>query len=337
MLKTLLQITRPDSLNIISPIGLGDTMLISGVRHILEKQYGCPVHLIIKESHRIVLEMYNNTGYSIHEFSEDELYGIGKNNPVPQKGLLYVAHPTYSDNTGIIERFCKGDITHYQVFLNLFNIKDDSLIRPPAACPRLTNNMMAKLNFALPDINRTALLLPESRSVAPLSADFWKKTAEELRQEGFFLVQSYTRNEFGIEGVNELPDDLNTVIAFAASCAKVYSVRSGLCDLIAAKVKSLTIYFPSPFHYNAYRIFGRNIENILVNGKTADAARNAAKHKRASLLKQVIKKLPPAKQITNRFNDVNKRIQLEEQKAKELDRRIAELYNDMLMLTGAKV
>lgn len=74
--------------------------------------------------------MYGCTNYSTYEFSHDDLIGIGRDNYVPHRGDLYVAHPMFSDNCGLMvylknrwnssgshlknKGFCNGDKFWYR-------------------------------------------------------------------------------------------------------------------------------------------------------------------------------------------------------------------------------
>ncbi|MDR1901926.1 MAG: hypothetical protein LBQ88_06575 [Treponema sp.] len=135
MLKTLLRITKPDELNFISPCGLGDTMLLNGIKHSLERKYGLPVHFIIKPPHKIVMEMYGNTNYSVHKFSANELTGIGRINRIPQKGRLYVAHPMYTGT--LTERWQREEFTLRDYFFQFFGIENGAPVLPPSNIPVL--------------------------------------------------------------------------------------------------------------------------------------------------------------------------------------------------------
>ena len=101
MFKALLEITKPDEFNFVSPCGLGDTMFICALKPAIEKRYQTPIHLIINPTHEVVMYMYDIADYSIYQFTDAELRGIAKNNYHPQKGRLYIAHPVFSDNEGI--------------------------------------------------------------------------------------------------------------------------------------------------------------------------------------------------------------------------------------------
>jgi hypothetical protein len=262
MTKTLLQITKPDELNFICTHGLGDTMLLTSNRTCLEQKYGAPVHFIIKPSHKIVMAMYGNNNFNKYEFSDQELDEIAKKNPMPEKGELYIAHPIYS-GAGLFEEWEREAYPASCLFSRFLQI-EESPAAAPVSYPELSLAIMNSLGFPVPDMDKTALLLPEARSVKALNKQYWEKLVKKLRKKGFFVVQSYTRGEFALEDVPALPDSLDTVVAFALACGRVYSLRSGLCDLIAHKAKNLTVFYTAAFAYKAYYMPGKRIRNVLV-------------------------------------------------------------------------
>jgi hypothetical protein len=293
MAESLARITRPDALNFICPSGLGDTMYLASYRAYFERKYGVPVHFIIKPSHQTVMEMYGNDSFSVYEFKENELAGIGRENNAPKKGGLYAAHPLYSD-AGLLAGWCREAYDVKRLFSRFLHIEDGAEPVPPVNYPGLSSAMMDSLEFAVPDMDKTALLLPEARSVKPLNRKYWQKLSKKLRKNGFFVVQNYTKREFGVENVPVLPGSLDTVIAFALSCGRVYSLRSGLCDLIAPKAKDMTVFYPDVFSYKVYRLPEGNIRNVLVRDVFAEVKQGVVEVKRGlkKNIRGMIKKIP---------------------------------------------
>jgi hypothetical protein len=331
-LKKLLEITKPDEYNFISPCGLGDTMFLCALKQFIEEKHNAPVHLIIKPSHKIVVDMYNISGYSIHQFTGDELRGISKSSRYPVKGKLYVAHPMYSDDGSLFEYIGKFNIHFLQFYQMFFRLSKDSYFIEPVKYP----DIPANISKDLPCLDKTALLLPEARSVTQLKRGFWEKLAHELREQGLTVVQSYSNKDFKIEGVKTLPDDLYCVTAFAIRCSAVYALRNGLCDIIAGKVRRLTIFYPTQHNYDFFYMDYDNVENILVDMEDKKSAFTVKQSRIIQTLKKKIKKalkkIPPVKQFVNRFNDINKRIAEADSK---INCKFAEFYNEMLYLAHA--
>jgi hypothetical protein len=300
-LTKLLEITKPDEYNFISPCGLGDTMFICALKQSIEEKYKAPVHLIIKPPHKIVVDMYNISDYSVYQFTKGELHAISKSSHHPVKGGLYVAHPMYSDGS-LLKYIGKFNIHSLQLYQMFFRLSKDTSFIEPVKYPEIPAN----ISKDFPRLDKTALLLPEARSVARLKRGFWEKLADELQEQGFTVVQSYSNEDFKIKGIEMLPDDLNYVAAFAIHCSVVYALRNGLCDIIAGKVKRLKVFYPTWRDYDICYLDYDNVENILVDHVFTDKQHwiiQTLKQK----IKKALKKFPPVKQLTNRFNSINKR------------------------------
>jgi hypothetical protein len=279
MFKIPNEIIKPDEFNFILPYGLGDTMYVCALKSAIEKKYNASIHFIIKPMHEIIMYMYDIVSYSIYQFNGAEVYSIAKNNYCPQKGRLYVAHPAFGANAGLT----KNSITITQMFLRFFQLDENIVPLEPLRYPKIKESIAAEF----PNLNNTALLLPEARDAPPLKHSFWKNLAGELREKGFNVLQSYSNKHFQIEGVSALPDDLPSVIAAAVTCPVVYSLRNGLCDLIAAKVRHLTIFYPTQDYFRLFYIEGKTIETVLVDMEE----KKSLLYTKVNILKKKIKDL----------------------------------------------
>jgi hypothetical protein len=284
-----LKLARPNELNFISPLGLGDTKRLAGYKTALEQKYGAPIHFIIIPTHKIVMEMYGITNYSIHSFTDDELKNIGSTNPVPGIGSLYIAHPAYSDKRGLLNKWNNSPFHADELFKKFLDLENDPRPKEPLYYPSLTVAMLEAAGLAAQDLKKTALLLPEAKSVPALNERYWRNLAARLRREGYFVIQNYEQSHFEIKGVPFLLGDLETVAAFALSCGRVYSIRSGFCDLIAGKVENLTVLYPNKVSQTMYRMEksfpGQELREVLGKEKKKSVLRYAKK-----LIKNIIKR-----------------------------------------------
>jgi hypothetical protein len=329
-LKKLLEITKPDEYNFILPSGLGDTMSVCVLKQAVEEKYNAPIHFIIKPSHKMLMDMYNISDYSVHQFTQNELYAIGKSSHHPVKGRLYVAYPLYSYDSNLTEY--KVTINLLEFFLVLFHLDNDYPLLKPVKYPEISENMAKDF----PQLDKTVLLLPEARTIARLKRGFWENLARELREKGFTVAQSYDSEDFKIEGVEALPDDIEYVTALAIHCSAVYALMSGLCNIIAGKAKRLTVFYPTQKDYGFFYMDYDNVENILVNDK--DTGYSCLREQRIPelkrklkiilklILKIALKTVNPIRQFVKKFCNINKRIDM------EISRDPAESYNDMLDL-----
>lgn len=317
MIETLLAITKAGRPNFIFPAGLGDTALCCGLKETLEAVYGPGIHFIVKPAHKVVMKMYAVDDYSVYTFSEAELRGIALDNGAPRAGQLYVAHPVYSGDAGLVERWLAGNLSLEQFFRLFFKLDGLAPVAAPVWYPEPDAAMKKTAGFpAAPE--KTALLLPGARSVLPLGQAFWVRTAKRLRREGYAVIQSYHGERFAIPDVPAMSGGLEAALAAASVCARVYSLRSGICDLVKGRA-NLTVFYPDRLSYSQFLIEGPNVENILAGTPV----------KIKQKIKNILKKLPPVKQVSERFNAVGKRLD-------ELETRPTGspgfMYNDLIKL-----
>jgi hypothetical protein len=234
---------KPGCLNFISPFGLGDTLRLAGLKSALEEKYHTPLHFVINESHRIIMTLYGYgiDDFSVHHFSKEELENIGKEYPVPRRGFPYVAHPVYSDRSGLIERWEKTPFHVEELFERFLGLEQGVQMKAPCHYPAPVEGL-----------EKTVLLIPEAKSVPGISDRYWRGLAAQLRKAGYTVMQNYLQRGNGIRGVPVVEGSLEEVTAYALSCGKVYSVRNGLCDLLLWKVQRMCVLYPNEYTKTVY-------------------------------------------------------------------------------------
>ena len=87
-----------DKANFVCPAGLGDTLILCGLRRAIEKKYNVSIHYFIKPTQEIVMKMYGIKDYSIKIFDTEELVKLSNINSDIKVGEYFVAHPFYMLN-----------------------------------------------------------------------------------------------------------------------------------------------------------------------------------------------------------------------------------------------
>lgn len=73
--------------------GIGDTLLICGLRYALEEKLNGKLHFLIPASHEILMEMYGFSDYTLVTWEGCNLEKVSDMTPGPAKGRIFVAHP----------------------------------------------------------------------------------------------------------------------------------------------------------------------------------------------------------------------------------------------------
>lgn len=247
-------IPENDTLYLISPFGLGDTLILASLMKSLQHKFKSNICYFVKRNHEIIMKMYGIEQYEVHEFSQEELSALSSKCHKPVAGELYVAHPRYhNDNSVLSIDKHKGTITGmYKAF---FKIDDRITIQAPLFVPKVSNSLSKIMPNV--DLNDLILVAPEMTSYTypGILDEYFKCIIEELADAGESVMVNVTGTIPDLKkNVLRYSISVEDLIAIAARCKKVISARSGLCDAIYWFVKDLDVIYPDRFFYKAYSL-----------------------------------------------------------------------------------
>lgn len=269
---------KSDQMYFLSPFGLGDTAVLCGLLPVLQKRLASPIKLIIKKSHIPIMKMYGCDNYDVisdQRFYPDspELIDLANQQPFPQLGKIFVAHYClYPINDLIRIQEIKHNFSMLDSYLCFFNLPWSTKLTNPENEINFIKekkdevlNKVAKLIGVKSDI---VLLIPEAHTFKLANFKIWPMIIESVKSRGLIPITSVTSESCRIKNVQNLELELDELITLAMCAKEVYAVRSGLCDLIWPKGKSLTAIYPDIDSY----YFGRlkslfpssNVNEIVV-------------------------------------------------------------------------
>lgn len=237
--------------------GLGDTMLTVGFLHALVRKYKAPIHFIVKPTHAFIPKMYGI----------DEFWTIGcelslkemerSMSLVPVKGKIYSAHPC--KHPELREFF--NPIYYYTAtfrfvtwFKALLQIDDCETFELPLSYPDLSKETERKC-LKLAPLDKIVLFSPEATSVPAIPWYYWEEKAEELTRRGFTVISNVIDPHNSISNTKYIKLNSEDMVALAMRCHSVYSLRSGLCDLIFSRGADLHVLYPL---HNTFFIYELN-------------------------------------------------------------------------------
>lgn len=257
-------LAKKDKINIVATTALGDTYILAGLSHAIEKKWGAKVHFIIKPQYEIVMKMYEITDYTIfREFGEVDWEQLKKYS-TPIKGQLFLAHPCFYEEYHMMYfalKYGELNIDFLTFFKQFLGLKPETIFRFHTWVPEISEVIKKRLENI--DLDKVILFAPEANSVEEYRDEFWEKKAKEFKDKGYTVVLNVTRehkNKYAQNWNLSLEDS----IALAIRCKAVYSTRSGYCDLLIRDVKQLHIYYNTHSSYYIFgieRMFGKR-ENI---------------------------------------------------------------------------
>ena len=283
------------------PWGLGDTMIFCGLKNALEEKLGGTVHFIIKPSHEIIMKMYRISSYTLvkidamNKQQRQILFQYANQNPNPEKGNLYIAHPEFHPQYEYLQIQMGNPtsetkfLTWYKDFLGLLN---SIPMQHPIWYPTVSDDLKKRLSekISVP-VNKIILIFPEANSITGISTSFWRTLIKKLPKEQ--LLTNSLHPEY-FEEFSDIPNidlSLEEAVALALNCKEVYALRSGICDLIFSRGKNLHVFYPSE---NIKSVFSLNdcfntqqIDEVLISSEENFVKLYPQKAMRIGLFKRV--------------------------------------------------
>ena len=236
--------------------GLGDTLLTCGYLDALQEKYQAPIRLLVKPSHAFIPEMYDIKGSWVIGQTISAASVKKNTKSKPAKGRVYAAHPCKHPE---LWNFFKpvyeytSTIRFLTWFKRFLGIEERSKLQNPWKYPELSKAAEDECARFAP-LDRIAVLSPEAVSVPALPWYFWRELADELRRKGLFVISNVIDPQNTVFGTAYVKMSSADAVSLCMRCHSVYSIRSGLCDLIAKKGANLHVYYPSHSAFFLYEL-----------------------------------------------------------------------------------
>lgn len=234
--------------------GLGDTMITMGFKHAIEQQLNGEIIFILKESHAFIADMYQDSALIINNFAKKKIER--RLTRTPTLGHIYAAHPCLHPE---MHKFFNP--IYYQTstlkflpwFRKFLNIAEDSLMQAPKKYPDLSAQLLDRCQNIAP-LNKIILISPEATSMQLFPTWFWEDIVKDLIKQGYQPVSNVINPVNTVAQSTFLKLSSSDAIALGMNCHSVYSVRSGLCDLLYDRGRNLHVYYPSHSSYFLYSL-----------------------------------------------------------------------------------
>lgn len=267
-MSNIVDLCKKDQYNFLSPYGLGDTMMLCGFAKSWEAKNKGKIHFIIKPSHEVVMKMYGFTNYTTAQFDLKLCKKLGKSVQNPQLGKLFVAHPIFiKTSQPILKQFESLSIDFKELYSRFLDV-DVNAFKIYENIPKMTSSFRQKIE-AISSLDKIILFSPTANSVKSFPQSFWENLCCQLTKDGFSIISNVINPNDAVYGTHYLPMTTDEVVALAHACHSVYSLRSGLCDIIGRKTKNLTVFYDNQntlFLYGLNKLLNReNIVEEVVN------------------------------------------------------------------------
>lgn len=238
---------------IYSPYGIGDLVIICGLKKSIEEEYDVNIRFIVKPAHVLLMKLYGEEEYLIHSLSESELNQYGEDVAKPTPGKIFIAHPFYHSNGKVNNDFLNCSITFKQLFTICLGISNKSKLELPVFFPSISEELLVRANIK--DLERAVLILPEMKSASPyenMPVELFEDLIKVLKEKKYYPIVNLSDDTYIDLKPYSVEMSLEEVVALAHSCGHVISMRSGICDLIFPCVTTLNIIYPN---YSFWKLF----------------------------------------------------------------------------------
>ncbi len=258
---------RNDALYMIVPYGIGDAIILCGLKNSIEAQYGMKVIPVIKPSHEIVVRVYGITDYQIMVLGEKELHRISKKNPTPVPGEYFVAHPAFA-NKQLDNAFLNHEIGFVDMFCRHLGIEEglkiDKLLFDPKDVAAINEDeLQGKIGIS--DYKKVLLVAPELKSASEaerVQDEWFERIIKDYENRGYkVIVNADAHRNYYEKQVVDL--SLDELAYLGTRVGKIIAARSGFCDLVYGYASDMEIFYPNKAFYDLF-----NMKQIFANVNT---------------------------------------------------------------------
>lgn len=240
--EELLAACEADKMYFLMPRSAGDLYMQLLYKEALQERFGGEIVFVAKASQEGICEMFEGEFLLINNalaqlFLSPECLKLRGVFRTPTRGGIFPSHPIPLDIPVYFNEV-------FDFVANTFDLPKS--FKPKFKLPTKLPCLSQELREKLPELSRVALIAPEANTCANLSLELFEREVKTLQEAGFEVVlnavcpQNFKPQDFG---VRHFELSLKDAIALASECAKVVSVRSGFCDIIAPFAKDLRVIY----------------------------------------------------------------------------------------------
>lgn len=279
--ERLKEVFKEGYYNILLYQHLGDDFFRVSLKKDLEELYG-PCHFIIKPNEEILIKMWGVENYTVFDVDkivhsclkdihahDSSVYAYYEamcientitSKPNTQEVFIIFNDSPFYLRSKYVESFGYPKTITNRLNANLNIMRDTKIDVREIAYPEMTKSFLEKIQ-KVGDLDRIVLLAPEARSDELFDKKIWEQLAKDIEKSGYIIIENIVNSENHIKGALNLNLSVEELVMLAMNCHSVFSIRSGLCDLIAAKNKNLYVLWHIERYEEESERFG--LENIF--------------------------------------------------------------------------
>ena len=241
---------KHDFVWIVRTAGLGEAYLLNFIIENLNKKYNAKNPCIVSNNkfYKELFEMYTDIPFYHIDTTWEEINISLLKRKYKYKGkTIIVYHCTYQESMNLFNnKFSKGKGEDYPTEIR----KMSGATSYKLISPKYNSQIIAEVNTLCPNLNKDnfIFLVPEPKSVLPVSLSFWKNICSNLKEKGYDL---FINTKTGYSEIAPLSAYLNIGQAsYLASIAKgIIAIRCGFLEIISTNnIPKHVIYTPHKYN-----------------------------------------------------------------------------------------
>ncbi len=258
----LKKLCKPNSYNMLLYMHLGDDFFRSYVYHDFINAYQKKLHLIIQPNEVCLMDLWGIKDYSIFDIdaylkkhletptADRVIYEYTKQYLITHTlpSIPQISSPFSCDENILMQKWLKkfgtieSAIDHVYAYLGI--MKKKKISAKEIKYPRLSVELKKKLDNIAP-LDKIILVAPEARSDDLLHPSLWHEITDKFHELGYTIIENIVNKENHIPGSINLHLNTDELLQLCSNCKAVFSIRSGLCDIMAGIGDKLHILYSS--------------------------------------------------------------------------------------------
>lgn len=252
---------KADEYNLLLHKHLGDIFYAISLRKTFELHTGKRLHFIVRPRYAFLLDMCGVTNYSIYdskwmeEGARDEKFPYMPEASHASHHFDMIAKDLFPSVPVMGQPFIlDGEMVNFYLFTNYwcrlwsYNLLNRTDFQYPVLRGKvpMSDEGQRILSQLQAPLEKIILLAPDAATAIELPVEIWDALAAEFFKKGYVLVVN--SKKYSIKhatSVFALGLSLPDVIALGQRCAYVFSLRSGLCDVLVGIGKRLYAFYPA--------------------------------------------------------------------------------------------
>ncbi len=274
---------KPNEYNLVLHKHLGDVFYTIALKDEFERTFGKKLHFIVRPQHAFLMKMFGFDNYSVYDLDQIVKKNITYKQEYFDKNIDNADIDCLENNTfqalfhcvPIIGKpfVCENlfyffiNYPHFWCFRWLKNLGLDDKLKFSIPTQRLTlhHEVLKKLEN-ISTLDKIVLFAPEAATATELAPEFWNIIADKVHAKGYKIIVNSKKYKIN-HGICafDLGLSLEDVVALGLNCAYVFSLRSGLCDVLVGAGKRLYAIYPAMLKREINSLSFPFIQNTGVN------------------------------------------------------------------------